>query len=68
MFWVVVCLFVCLFVCSLDPEGDPLCILLMMDYYALRCDQYDFLLNLYQQWEVREGAAVQTGDIECKYY
>ncbi len=40
----------------------------MMDYYALRCDQYDFLLNLYQQWEVREGAAVQTEDIECKYY
>ena len=37
---------------SLDPDGDPLCALLMIDYHALRAGEYDFLINLFSQWEV----------------
>ena len=37
---------------SLDPEGDPLCVLLMIDYYALRAGEYHFILNLFREWEV----------------
>ena len=37
---------------SLDPDGDPLCSLLMIDYYAIRSEQYEFLVRLYQEWEV----------------
>ena len=35
----------------LDPEGDPLSVLLMIDFYALRSEQYEYLLNLYEEWE-----------------
>ena len=38
---------------SLDPDGDPLCALLMIDYYAIRSEQYDFLVRLFNEWEVR---------------
>lgn len=37
---------------SLDPEGDPLCVLLMIDYYALRADESSYLLMLFREWEV----------------
>lgn len=37
---------------SLDPEGDPLCVLLMIDYYALRADEPGYLLALFECWEV----------------
>lgn len=39
-------------VCSLDPDGDPLCVLLMLDYCALRAGEYGFLINLFREWEV----------------
>ena len=54
------CLCYCIFVFSLDPDGDPLCSLLMIDYYAIRSEQYDFLVRLYQEWEV--------GDIDIFYH
>ena len=38
---------------SLDPDGDPLCALLMLDYYAIRSEQYEFLVRLFNEWEVR---------------
>lgn len=38
---------------SLDPEGDPLCVLLLIDYYALRADEPSYLLALFERWEVR---------------
>lgn len=41
------------FFCSLDPDGDPLCVLLMIDFYALRSEQYTFLIRMYEEWEVR---------------
>ena len=44
--------------CSLDPAGDPVCVLLMLDYYALRSDQYQYLLTLFEQWEVKMSAGL----------
>lgn len=41
----------CKFLLSLDPDGDPLCTLLMIDYYAIRSEQYDFLVRLFNEWE-----------------
>ncbi|KAI1305329.1 Transcription factor 25 [Halotydeus destructor] len=40
----------CKVLLNLDPEGDPLCVLLMMDFYALQSGQYDFLIQLYEEW------------------
>ncbi len=50
---------------SLDPEGDPLCVLLMIDYYALRAGKYQFLLNLYREWEVH--ACMYVCMYDCMY-
>ncbi|XP_005105822.2 transcription factor 25 [Aplysia californica] len=36
----------CKVLLSLDPSNDPLNCLSMIDYYALRCEQYDYLLRL----------------------
>jgi hypothetical protein len=41
-----------MFVPSLSPDEDPLCVLLMMDFYALHSGEYDFLIRLYDEWEV----------------
>ena len=38
---------------SVSPEKDPLCVLLMIDYYAIRSGEYQFLIDLFQAWEVR---------------
>lgn len=35
---------------SLDPENDPMAIILLIDFYALRSKQYDFLIQLYREW------------------
>ena len=37
---------------SLDPEEDPLGVLLMIDFYALRSEQFSFLIRLFEEWEV----------------
>ena len=37
---------------SLDPDSDPLGTLLMIDYYALKSEQYSFLIRLFNEWEV----------------
>lgn len=36
---------------SLSPDEDPLCILLMIDFYALHSGEYDFLIRIYDEWE-----------------
>ncbi|KAK7115258.1 ribosome quality control complex subunit TCF25-like [Littorina saxatilis] len=41
----------CKLLLSLDPDGDPMCALLMIDYYALRAEQYNFLIRLFEEWE-----------------
>ncbi|XP_064640129.1 ribosome quality control complex subunit TCF25-like [Lineus longissimus] len=45
----------CKLILSLDPDNDPLCILLMLDFYALRSDQYAFLVRMYQEWEAHRN-------------
>lgn len=37
---------------SLDPDEDPLCMLLIIDYLALRSKQYDYLIDFYHVLEV----------------
>lgn len=41
----------CLFF-SLDPDSDPLCMLLLIDFLMLRSREYQSLLQLYHDWEV----------------
>uniref|UniRef100_A0A8C5DK57 Transcription factor 25 n=1 Tax=Gouania willdenowi TaxID=441366 RepID=A0A8C5DK57_GOUWI len=41
----------CKLILSLDPDSDPLCMLLLIDFLALRSREYQFLLQLYQDWE-----------------
>lgn len=36
---------------SFDPEYDPLAMILILDYYALRSKQYEWLIQLYSEWE-----------------
>lgn len=40
----------CKFILSLDPEEDPLGVILAIDYYAIRSSQYDYLIKLYHEW------------------
>ncbi|XP_072452206.1 ribosome quality control complex subunit TCF25 [Chiloscyllium punctatum] len=41
----------CKLIRSLDPERDPLCALLIIDFLALRAREYAFLTRLYEEWE-----------------
>uniref|UniRef100_A0A8C9WRR9 Transcription factor 25 (basic helix-loop-helix) n=1 Tax=Scleropages formosus TaxID=113540 RepID=A0A8C9WRR9_SCLFO len=41
----------CKLILSLDPENDPLCMLLMVDFLSLRSREYTFLIRLYEEWE-----------------
>ena len=52
---------------SLDPEGDPLCVLLMIDYYALRAGEYHFILNLFREWEVCVCVCIYVSVCVCVY-
>ncbi|KAF7211882.1 ribosome quality control complex subunit TCF25 [Nothobranchius furzeri] len=41
----------CKLILSLDPDLDPLCMLLLVDFLMLRSREYKSLLQLYQDWE-----------------
>lgn len=41
----------CRLILSLDPDSDPLCMLLLIDFLTLRSREYHSLLRLYQDWE-----------------
>ncbi|NXE16897.1 TCF25 factor, partial [Lophotis ruficrista] len=41
----------CKLILSLDPENDPLCMLLLIDFLSLRAREYTFLTRLFQEWE-----------------
>lgn len=41
----------CKVLLSLDPEADPLGVLLMLDFYALRANQQKWFLQLYKEWK-----------------
>lgn len=43
---------------SLDPENDPLAIILLIDFYALRSKQYDFLIQLYREWNASRNLSL----------
>lgn len=43
---------------SLDPQNDPLAIILLIDFYALRSKQHDFLIQLYKEWEQSHNLAL----------
>ncbi|XP_019629666.1 PREDICTED: transcription factor 25-like [Branchiostoma belcheri] len=45
----------CKLLLSLDPDEDPLCVLLMIDFYALQAREYKFLLRMYQEWEIHRN-------------
>ncbi|XP_074645332.1 ribosome quality control complex subunit TCF25-like [Tubulanus polymorphus] len=45
----------CKLLLNLDPENDPMCVLLMIDFYALRSQQYTFLIRLFDEWEVHRN-------------
>lgn len=40
----------CKFILSLDPEEDPMGVILMIDNYAIRSSQYAYLVKIYQEW------------------
>ncbi|ESO95076.1 hypothetical protein LOTGIDRAFT_117499, partial [Lottia gigantea] len=40
---------------SLEADEDPLCVLLCIDFYALRSEQYEFLIRLYEEWEAHRN-------------
>lgn len=44
---------------SLEPDEDPLCMLLLIDHLALRARSYEYLIHLFEEWEVgmRTGQA-----------
>lgn len=41
----------CKLLLSLDPDEDPLGVLLMIDFYALQSEQFSFLVRLFEEWE-----------------
>jgi hypothetical protein len=40
----------CKFLLSLDPDEDPLGVQLMIDFYALRAQEYRYLQRLFAEW------------------
>uniref|UniRef100_A0A452TX90 Transcription factor 25 n=1 Tax=Ursus maritimus TaxID=29073 RepID=A0A452TX90_URSMA len=42
----------CKLILSLEPDEDPLCMLLLVDHLALRARNYEYLIRLFQEWEV----------------
>ncbi|XDV29368.1 hypothetical protein PO909_032505 [Leuciscus waleckii] len=45
----------CKLILSLDPDNDPLCMLLLFDFLCLRCREYTTLIRLYEEWEVHRN-------------
>lgn len=43
----------CKLLLSLDPEGDPLAAVLIVDFFALRCHEYEWFIRLYEEWEAQ---------------
>lgn len=41
----------CKLLLNLDPDEDPLGVLLMIDFYALQSEQFSFVIRLFEEWE-----------------
>ncbi|KAB1260245.1 Transcription factor 25 [Camelus dromedarius] len=45
----------CKLILSLEPDEDPLCMLLLVDHLALRARSYEYLIHLFQEWEAHRN-------------
>ncbi|XP_060039823.1 ribosome quality control complex subunit TCF25 isoform X2 [Erinaceus europaeus] len=45
----------CKLILSLEPDEDPLCMLLLVDHLALRARNYEYLIRLFQEWEAHRN-------------
>lgn len=45
----------CKLLLGLDPDNDPLCVTLLLDYYAIRAEQYQYLVRLYHEWDAERN-------------
>ncbi|RXM29545.1 Transcription factor 25 [Acipenser ruthenus] len=45
----------CKLILSLDPDNDPLCMLLLLDFLSLRSREYSFLSRIYEEWEAHRN-------------
>ncbi|XP_049642205.1 transcription factor 25 [Suncus etruscus] len=45
----------CKLILSLEPDEDPLCMLLLVDHLALRARNYEYLIQLFQEWEAHRN-------------
>ncbi|XP_063294657.1 ribosome quality control complex subunit TCF25 isoform X2 [Pelobates fuscus] len=45
----------CKLILSLDPENDPLCMLLLIDFLSLRSREYSFLIRMFDEWETHRN-------------
>lgn len=41
----------CKLLLSLDPEGDPLAVVLSLDFYALRAKEYEWFIEFCKLWD-----------------
>lgn len=41
----------CKLLLSLDPEGDPLAVILSLDFYALRAKEYEWFIEFCKLWD-----------------
>lgn len=41
----------CKLLLSLDPEGDPLAVILFLDFYALRAKEYEWFIEFCNLWD-----------------
>lgn len=39
------------FLLTLDPDNDPLATILVIDYYAIRAKQFEWFIQLFDEWE-----------------
>jgi len=46
------------FMLSLDPENDPLATILLIDFLSLRAKQFEFLIQLYEEWQHSHNLAL----------
>lgn len=45
----------CKLILSLEPDEDPLCMLLLVDHLALRARSYEYLVRLFEEWEAHRN-------------
>ncbi|XP_076989452.1 ribosome quality control complex subunit TCF25 [Tamandua tetradactyla] len=45
----------CKLILSLEPDEDPLCMLLLVDHLALRARDYQYLIRLFEEWEAHRN-------------